>query len=143
MVNTVYNKLLPYPVPFQVDPETQSFRLLTKRKELTAFYLFMLIITCITGLMMDVVVEGLVTGSMNVPVIRCVIYLLAILLSILLILLVLKLAGKSDVVWNQYVNSVVYLERKILQSRQRNFKPKGFSMHNYLMTLKRGNLKYI
>ncbi len=68
MVNAIYSKLSGYPVPFQIDP-------MTKHSTLDLFYSYVFTLASLTVFGIDVVHEGLLIGSLKVPLILCVIYL--------------------------------------------------------------------
>ncbi len=143
MVNTVYNKLLGYPVPLQIDPETQSFRLLNQHSKLAVFYSYLFALALMALFLLDVAVEGFLIGCLKVPLIICVINLLALLLStVALIVMYGVVFGKADAFWNQYLNCVVHLDRKRFRTHKLNLEPKSFSVHTFVSGLRKGKLKY-
>ncbi len=139
MVNTIYNKLLGYPVPVQIDPETLSFPLHTKHKELIAFYTYLFAFALMPLFLIDVVVEGLLIRCLKVPLIICVIGLLELfLVTIELVVTLQVLDGEADVFWKEYLNFVVRLDCKRLQSHKLDLKSKQYSVQNFVRSLRKG-----
>ncbi len=139
IVNTSYENLLRYPAPLQIDPKTQTFRFVTTFSELTAFYFSLLVITVIIVATLDVVVEGIVIGSLKLPLILCIMHFVAFCASMGILILLLIVITNADAFWEQYFNCVVALEHHILLAENRSKYP-DFSMQNYLIGLKAGNL---
>lgn len=106
MVNSIYGKLLRYSVPLHIDPKSKSFRLVTKNRELTAFYLFLVVSALIIACLTDGMVEGMLIGSSKASFIIFV-------LSFLAFCAILAMFWAVFII--QYFNSIVQLDRKHLR----------------------------
>ncbi len=141
VVNVVYHKILGYRVPLEIEPKSQSFLLVTKRSELTGFYLFIFALLIYTVGVIDVVVEGIIIGSLKVPFICCVINFMGLCLSIVCFGLLFIVLRNADSLWKQYFNSVIQLERDNIPEHTLELKLTSISVLGCVIGFKKGNLK--